>query len=620
MSRQKRVLLVQLPIPPPGPGPLRGNVPLAAGYMKLLARARGLEDRFDIEVLPSSDASRLGDQALVEEIVAREPWMLGFTCYLWNVERTLWAAARVKSLRPETLIVIGGPEVTPDNAWVLEGGAQDFAAIGEGEATFSDLLAHFAGGPPLGAIDGLVHRESGSLRFNSPRAPMADLDGVSSPYLAGILDAGDEEQLLLETVRGCIFKCKFCYYPKAYDGLYFVSREKVLANLAHARASGAREVYILDPTLNQRRDFIPFLEVLREGNRDGRLELHAELRGEGITAAHARLLREANFKEVEIGLQSVDAKAQDLMDRRNSLKAFERGALALRAEGIRVKVDLIVGLPGDTVESVRRGMRYLADGGFHDDIQVFQLSVLPGTSFRQEAAQLGLEFQPRPPYYTLRTPDLSLDDMLGLLEEAEDIFETRFDPLPPPALEPADALVAPAAPRELASFHGVDLDRETGAPLPGRPTHAFTLWLRARDAYRGLERAEALVREIVSSNPFTTLQVVLETEEDFPLDVFRRLKQASARRENVYLDRFHEFSPGRSIESCRIVTVLPEAFRSRMDPSWTDDALSHCDLVWAGREPSARSLSSLERDGEWLWSSAAHMESPLACAPRSSPA
>src|SRR5206468_10235471 len=179
--------------------------------------------------------------------------------------------------------------------------------------TFAELLAHHATGTPsLGTIAGLVYR-AGTLRSNMPRRPMPSLDPISSPYLAGILNAGDQEQLLLETVRGCIFKCKFCYYPKAYDKLYYVSREKILANLAHARANGAREVYLLDPTLNQRRDFMQFLELLREGNPDGRLELYGELRGEGITPAHAELMRAANFKEVEIGLQSVDPVTQELM-------------------------------------------------------------------------------------------------------------------------------------------------------------------------------------------------------------------------------------------------------------------------------------------------------------------
>src|SRR5262249_5842328 len=100
--------------------------------------------------------------------------------------------------------------------------------------------------------------------------------------------------------------------------------------------------------------------------------------------------------------------------------------------------DLIVGLPGDTMDSVRRGMHYLADNKLYDDIQVFQLSILPGTSFRHEAASLGLDYQPRPPYYVLRTPTLTLDQMMELLEESEEIFHPELDPLPPPALHSAD--------------------------------------------------------------------------------------------------------------------------------------------------------------------------------------
>src|SRR5262249_41963827 len=194
---------------------------------------------------------------------------------------------------------------------------------------------------------------------------------LASPFPAGILDPADEQMLLLETTRGCVFKCKFCYYPKSYDGQYYLSRANILANLRHAGERGAREVFLLDSTMNQRKDFADFLRVLAEGNPGRRFSYFGELRGEGVTEETARLLEEANFTEVEVGLQSVEPEAQRRMDRKNNLRAFERGVRAMLARGIRVKVDLIVGLPGDTVESVRRGMRYLRDGGLYSDVQVF---------------------------------------------------------------------------------------------------------------------------------------------------------------------------------------------------------------------------------------------------------
>ena len=194
----------------------------------------------------------------MEEILAREPGIVGFSCYLWNIDRTLWIASHLKRMRPEIVIVLGGPEITNDNAWVFDSGVIDYAAVGEGEQTFSELLeAILAGEEGRKLIPGLGRATNPQVPLF--RKPIANLDDVSSPYLQGILNAADERMLLLETIRGCVFKCKFCYYPKSYDSLYFVSDEKIIANLKHAREAGATEVVLLDPTVNQRKDFDGFL-------------------------------------------------------------------------------------------------------------------------------------------------------------------------------------------------------------------------------------------------------------------------------------------------------------------------------------------------------------------------
>ncbi len=361
----------------------------------------------------------------------------------------LWIAREVKRLRPEVRIVLGGPEITADNAWVLDCPEYDFAVIGEGEQTFANLLIALLDEetPPV-PIAGLYVPDpslaiGGGGRFDPSRAPafrtpMPDLNKLGSPYLAGILDAADEQMLLLETTRGCVFKCKFCYYPKSYDKQYYLAKENVLANLRHARERGAREVFLLDPTMNQRKDFTDFLHTLIEGNPGRRFQYFGELRGEGVTEETARLLAEANFTEVEVGLQSIDSNAMDLMDRKNNLRAFERGVRAMLGQGIKVRVDLIVGLPGDTVESVRRGLRYIHDGGLTSDLQIFNLAVLPGTAFRHEAKELGLVYQPRPPYYVLQTPTLGRADLYGLMQEAQEMFDIELDAQPPPMLDFAD--------------------------------------------------------------------------------------------------------------------------------------------------------------------------------------
>jgi radical SAM superfamily enzyme YgiQ (UPF0313 family) len=599
-NKRRNVLLVQLPIPPLGPAPIRGNVPLAAAYLKLFAEQRGLGADYAIDVLPAPLANTLGDRALAAELARREPWMVGFTCYLWNIERTLWLARQLKRLRPGVRVVLGGPEITADNAWVLETPDYDFAIVGEGEQTFGNLLLALLDDetPPV-PIAGLYVPPPTPPRFRPDRAPafrtpMPDLNRLGSPYLAGVLDAADEGMMLLETTRGCVFKCKFCYYPKSYDKQYYLSRENVLAGLRHAAEHGAREVFLLDPTLNQRRDFADFLRTLTEGNPGRRFSYFGELRGEGITEETARLLREANFTEVEVGLQSVEPEAMTRMDRKNNLRAFERGVRAMLGQGIRVKVDLIVGLPGDTVESVRRGLHYLKDNGF-TDVQVFNLAVLPGTAFRQEAAQLGLKHQPRPPYYVLSTPTLGREDLYGLMQEAQDLFEIEFDAQPAPVLDFAEE-------EEPSRVWRVDLDaaeRSAGQPAEAR-AQAFTLWLRSAHFDRTMPEAAALVRQILADNPFTTLQVVLEPPNSADAAAVRRqfrpglleMLVAACQESPTYLDKFYALQPGALNGAKRLILLLPMALRAQLGAEWLEEIGACATAAWRG----AASLAPTEME------------------------
>jgi len=573
-------LLVQLPIPPAGPQAIHGNVPLAAASLKLYARRRGLEERSAIELLPTGVANDLGDQGLAEAILARGPSLVGFTCYAWNVERALQTAGRLKQARPKLKVVLGGPEITIDNGWVLRHPAVDYAVIGEGEQTFAELLAatagRSAGTERAASIPGLWTPENPEP---PPRAPLENLDEIASPYLEGILDAADEKVMHLETLRGCTFRCKFCYYPKGYEGLHFLSAEKIAANLRHAAGRGAREVVLLDPTINQRRDFAGFLRLLARHNPDRQLTYFGELRAEGITPKLARLLREANFAEVEAGLQSLDPRTQALMGRTVNLEALERGARAMRGEGIAVRVDLILGLPGDTLDSVRRGIEYLHRAGICTAVQVFNLSVLPGTAFRQEAASLGLRYQARPPYYVLGTPTLTLEAIYALMEEAQDAFGREFDPVPPPVLDFAEGGQRPVR------VARVELeDPRHPLPPPDRRTQVFTLWLRSSDFDARRHAAAGLVRQLLADNPHTTLQVVLEPAagpEGLSTRAFELLLEACY-SSTSYLDLFYSLHPNRLLGAKRLVVLLPVEHRARLGPAWIDEAGRYATLVWRG--------------------------------------
>lgn len=577
---RRLVLLTQLPIPPLGPGPIRGNVPLAGAYLKLFARRRGLDAFYDIAVVPASRANTLGDLALARHLAERRPWLVGFTCYLWNVERTLAVARELKRLSPATRVVLGGPEITADNAWVLAEPVVDYAVVGEGEQTFAQLLlALLDDATPPVPIAGLY--DPATKAPPAFRTPMPDLNALGSPYTEGILDAAEEEMLLLETTRGCVFKCKFCYYPKSYDKQYYLSPDAVRASLAHAVEKGVREVFLLDPTLNQRKDFADFLRLLAEGNPGHGFRYFGELRGEGVTEATAGLLRAANFTEVEVGLQSIEPAAMERMDRKNNLRAVARGIRAMRAEGIEVRVDLIVGLPGDTVESVRRGLHWLRDEGLADAPQVFNLAILPGTAFRHEAAELGLTFQPRPPYYVLQTPTLRREDLFGLVRYAQELFDVDFD-------APLEPVLDFAADADVEFAWRLDLDRPTEPPPADRRAFAFTLWATGDQLGRRATEVGAAIRRLLDDNPYSTLQVVLEPrrpDEALPAHLDERFLASvwrACQERPSYLDRYYALQPGGLRGAKRLVLLLPGDLRERLPAGWLDAAGEWATVAWGG--------------------------------------
>ena len=301
-----------------------------------------------------------------------------------------------------------------------------------------------------------------------------------------------------------------------------------------------------------------------------------------MTEETAWLLREANFTEVEVGLQSIEPGAMALMDRKNNLRAFEHGVRAMMKEGIRVKVDLILGLPGDTVASVQQGLHYLHDQELCSDVQVFNLSVLPGTAFREEATDLGLVYQPRPPYYVLKTPSLGRTDLFALMQEAQELFDIEFDTQPQPVLD------FPAG--DDSRVWQVDLDsvRRPDPPPAGCSAQAFTLWLRSARFGQQTHEMAGLIQDLLRVNPFTTLQVVLEPAGDLTPEAVRRevgprllsALMAACQQNPTYLDKYYALQPGRPNGAKRLIVLLPRACRELLSLEWVEEVGELATLVW----------------------------------------
>ena len=439
-----RVLLIQLPVP----NNPDTNVPLAAGYLKAHAQARGLLERVEIDILPRALADNAGDALLVDAIVKRRPELLGISLYTWNSERSLAIAARVKAQLPSLLVLVGGPEVQTDNDWVLNHPAVDVAVIGEGEQTFCEILqivnCKLQIEPTnlqsaicnLQSIPGLAFRDAtGDMIFTPERTPLSDLAALPSPYLLGYLEPG--QILMVEISRWCPYSCGFCLYGRNMGpklGSRYFPLERILAEISWGREHGATQIHFVEANLNLVPVFWPLMRALEDLNADGALTLYAELRGEHLTDESVAALARAGLRVAEVGLQTANLAALKVAHRKTDLQKWAAGTRRLARQGVEIYLDVILGLPADDAAGVATTLDFIRreDLGPYD---IFTLQVLAGTATRRQVAKYGLVHQDRPPYYVLATDRLDYGELRRLrrdLKQGANVPPDAVEGMPEP--------------------------------------------------------------------------------------------------------------------------------------------------------------------------------------------
>lgn len=560
----KRLELIQLPVPQPAVYAATGNVPLAAGSLAVAARVHGLSSRLRVEVVSPDETDLLGDTALADRVARAEPDFVGLSLYLWNVERSLHLAREIKKRSPSTTILVGGPEVSPDNPFVLAHQGFDFAVTGEAEQTFAQLMTRLLDRRDPADIPGVSVRRGPEM---GPFAPQgrADfpLEDYPSPYLDGTLAVDPRRSTYVETVRGCKSHCTFCFYPRSSNVLRTIDVAASALLIAQVKQKGARDVVFLDPTFNHRPEFEPLLQAIAQVNHDRQLSFFAEVRAEGLTPDHARLLASAGFNKLEIGLQSVNKLTLKRVKRGGSPEKVAAAARMLHDHGIELLVDLIVGLPGDTVDDVARGVDFLLDNGLGDEAQVFPLSLLPGTPMRASAEADGVSFDPAPPYRLRHTPTMTEDQWRDALFSAEDALGRRLDEYPRPHLVEPTGQALPSPP----DVFDLNLDDGSSSVLhvSGPGAQHVALWVRGSDLFRHRDRLFRALDARLERDPYATLDVVLRPSAPFPPTLLDAIRSRLDAATPSYMSRVLAHR-GDDLQR-RLVVVLPPNL------SWPEDSL-----------------------------------------------
>ncbi len=342
------------------------------------------------------------------------PAVVAMTTYCWTAAHVYEIARLVKAAWPEVFIVLGGPEVGPIPEQVLATQpAVDAIVSGEGEFAFAEVVRSVARGGDVAGIPGVAARDGERVVSTPADPPIADLDRIASPF--AMIPQRTDGSAYVETYRGCPHGCAYCFEGKGSTRVRSFSWERIAADVeAVASTPGMRSFSFLDPVFNLTTERLRRLSDILAPHAARGVRLHTiEVDIERIDAEQAALLVRAGVASVETGPQTVGEAALAACGRPLDRTKFSAGVKACRDAGISVECDLIVGLPGDTVDDVVRGIEFVI-GLDPGRVQLSTLHVLPGTELWDRADEYGLVYDADAPHEVIATREMSFSDLRRL--------------------------------------------------------------------------------------------------------------------------------------------------------------------------------------------------------------
>lgn len=338
---------------------------------------------------------------IAERLLAENPRVIGLGVYIWNVALASQVVEAVKGVRPETVVVIGGPEVSYEYEGTSIFAHADYLVCGEGERAFAEIAR--------AVLDGRRPAEK------VVPAAMLDLDTLELPYDDYTDEDIAQRQLYVEASRGCPFECEFCLSSLDTRVREF-PLEAFLGALGRLILRGARRVNFVDRTFNLKPKRVEaILRFLLANWRDG-LQVHFEIVPDRLNPGVLELL--AQFPDeglhLEVGVQSFDAYVQAEISRRQNLERTIENLHTLRERtGALIHADLVAGLPGETWETFAAGFDRLVVLRPHE-IQVGILKRLKGAPIARHTKPHAMVFSSTPPYEVLQTDRLAFQQLQRL--------------------------------------------------------------------------------------------------------------------------------------------------------------------------------------------------------------
>lgn len=338
-------------------------------------------------------------QSVAENILDENPSIIGIGVYIWNAGEVKELIEIIKKVAPDTTIILGGPEVSYE-PFRVDFSAADFIIQGEGDTSFYNLAKKITSGEKI------------EQRIIKP--VIENLKSVELPYKYYTDEDIKNRYIYVEASRGCPFLCEFCL-SSIDEKIRSFDLDKLIEEFEELWKRGARNFKFVDRTFNiNMRLANRILDFFLSKNEEyfAHFEVIPDHFPDSIKEKITRFPHGA--LQLEIGIQTLNNEIADNINRPLKLDKIKENIEFLETRTTaHIHLDLIVGLPGEDLESFGRNLDALTQMS-SCEIQIGILKKLSGTTISRHDETFGMVYSDTPPYDILKTRELSFKDIQNM--------------------------------------------------------------------------------------------------------------------------------------------------------------------------------------------------------------
>lgn len=367
---------------------------------------------------------------ILQDIYRRKPDVIGFSCYIWNIQYIRLFLKDIPKVLPDVKIWMGGPEVYyRAESFLKEEPTVTGVMVGEGEATLAELAEVYGEAEDidirLEQVRGIVFRKNSGEILHTPVRPLLPMDEI--PFSYNNLEGMEHRIIYYESSRGCPYSCSYCL-SSIDKTVRFRSLDLVMKELDYFLERKVPQVKFVDRTFNCKKSHALAIWRYLLEHDNGVTNFHFEISADLIDEEELEVMEQMRpgLIQLEIGVQTTNPDTITEIRRKMNLDRLKQVVDKINGfHNIHQHLDLIVGLP---YENYERFCQSFDDVYWMrpEQLQLGFLKVLTGSYMAEKTQDYGLLYHQEPPYEVLATKWLDYGQVLRL-KAVEDMVEVHYN-------------------------------------------------------------------------------------------------------------------------------------------------------------------------------------------------